>query len=80
MDNRYLTHLRHRVEDAQTTGRWTPLRKSCLLELIRRGELTLADACRKYDLSAEEIASWQARSQRYGARGLAVTKLQDLRT
>lgn len=80
MASRFIEHLTSRVDGVKTSGRWTPGRKACLLELIRRGALTADDACQRYGIDPDELASWQSRMASFGAEGLAINKLQELRT
>lgn len=61
---------------AQRSGRWTPSRKAAVLSLIHQGAITQADACEQFDLSAEELGSWQRRAKSHGTAGLSVTRLQ----
>lgn len=59
--------------------RWTPNRKAEVLKAIREGEFTRTDALERYDLSHEELTGWERAHARRGQRGLAVTKLQEMR-
>lgn len=63
---------------ARDGGRWTTARKAAVVSLVRQGAITIAQACEQFDLSAEEIASWERRERAYGDAGLAVTRLQQL--
>jgi hypothetical protein len=75
----YIAHLTRQVAAVKVTGRWTPGRKACLLELIRRGVLTPDQARARYRISADELASWQRRVGAHGQAGLSIRHLQELR-
>lgn len=70
-----------RLEDlpAPTTRRWVARRKAEVVAAVRGGLLTLEEACRRYNLSAEEYASWERLIDRHGLMGLRITKLQEFR-
>lgn len=59
--------------------RWTAGRKLQLLSDIERGRVTHAEARERYNLSAEELASWTRRADRFGTKGLMVGRLQECR-
>jgi hypothetical protein len=59
--------------------RWTYVRKVHLIAAIRAGEITFDQACRRYDLSTEELLGWQRMLDRYGPEGLRVTRLMQYR-
>lgn len=61
------------------TKRWVIRRKAAVVAAVRRGVLTLEDACKRYRLSAEEFTSWQRLIERHGLPGLRTTRLQDYR-
>jgi hypothetical protein len=61
------------------TKRWVVSRKMLVVDAVRKGLLTLADACARYTLSEEEIRSWMKLCEKGGARALRVTRLQDYR-
>ncbi len=61
------------------TKRWVIRRKAAVVAAVRRGVLTLEDACKRYRLSAEEFSSWQRLIERHGLPGLRTTRLQDYR-
>jgi len=58
------------------TKRWTSSRKAAILAAVRIGVITREEACQRYLLSQEELASWQVSFERSGIRGLLVTRLQ----
>jgi hypothetical protein len=61
------------------TKRWVVSRKALVVDAVRKGLITLADACQRYTLSEEEIRSWMKLCERGGSRALRVTRLQDYR-
>ncbi|AUN33464.1 CtrA inhibitor SciP [Niveispirillum cyanobacteriorum] len=61
------------------TRRWVMRRKAEVVAGVRAGLLTVEDACKRYDLSSEEFASWQEMIDRHGVQALRVTRLQDYR-
>ena len=61
------------------TKRWVVRRKAEVVTAVRAGLITLEDACRRYTLSVEEFASWQALVDQYGVRGLRATRIQEYR-
>lgn len=61
------------------TVRWVPSRKAAVVNAIADGRISLADACRRWRLSVEEIASWQRAMARIGPPGLRVTRMQAYR-
>lgn len=61
------------------TKRWVVRRKAEVVAAVRAGLISLEDACKRYTLSVEEFASWQALVDRYGVRGLRATRVQEYR-
>ena len=61
------------------TGRWVIRRKAEVVAAVRAGLISLEEAYRRYTLSVEEFASWQALVDRYGMRGLRATRIQEYR-
>jgi transposase-like protein len=61
------------------TRRWTARRKAQVVDAVAAGRLTLAAACRAYDLSPEELAAWKRALDRYGTEALKVTRQQGFR-
>lgn len=61
------------------TKRWVIRRKAAVVEAVRKGTLSLDDACRNYNLSKEEFNSWQRLIDRHGPRGLRATRLKEYR-
>ena len=64
---------------APGTKRWVIRRKAAVVDAIRKGTLTLDDACRHYNLSPEEFNSWQRLIDRHGPRGLRATRVKEYR-
>lgn len=62
------------------TRRWVTRRKAEVVAAVALGLLTLDEACARYALTAEELASWQRLVAAHGVRGLRVTRLKDYRT
>lgn len=65
---------------SSATTYWVSRRKAEVLAAIDGGLLSLQDACDRYRLSAEEVASWRRSIDRAGLPGLRVTKLQRYRS
>ncbi len=61
------------------TQRWVVRRKAQVVSAVRAGELTLEQACERYNLSEEEFRSWMALYDNYGVRGLRATRMQEYR-
>ena len=58
------------------TQRWVPRRKAEVVAAVERGILTAVDACKRYNMTMEEFASWKQLVRRHGPQGLRVTQLQ----
>jgi transposase-like protein len=61
------------------SGRWTPHRKAAVLKEIAAGELSVSEACARWELTLEELQSWNRDYRRYGLRGLKTTRVQAIR-
>jgi hypothetical protein len=61
------------------TRRWVARRKAQVVGAVRAGRLTFEDACRRYNISHEEFASWERAIDQHGVRGLKITRLQEFR-
>jgi len=59
--------------------RWTFGRKAAVVTAVANGEMTFEEACRRYQLSEEELLSWQQGFEAHGPRGLRVRSLQRYR-
>jgi hypothetical protein len=62
-----------------TTRRWVTRRKGEVVAAVRGGLLTADEACTRYDISLEELSSWQMAVDRSGLAGLRVTRTQEYR-
>ncbi len=60
--------------------RWTPGRKMALVRSLRRKDITFAEACETFDLSAEELQGWVDGANAHGLNGLSVIRIQTIRT
>ncbi len=60
-----------------TMKRWSPRRKAAVIEGIKAGVLSIWDACERYDLSLEEVLSWQEAYERGGTKALRSTFIQN---
>jgi hypothetical protein len=58
------------------TKRWSPRRKAEIVAATRAGIISRAEAYERYQLSPEELASWEAAFDRNGVPGLRVTRHQ----
>jgi transposase-like protein len=58
------------------TVRWSPQRKASVVEAVRSGLIGLDEACRRYELSAEEFLEWQQALKVYGVGGLSLTRFK----
>ena len=61
------------------TRRWVIRRKAEVVAAIQGGVLTFDEACERYSLALEELASWQRNVDRSGMQGLRVTRIQHYR-
>ena len=57
------------------TKRWVVRRKAAILVAVRRGAITIEEACRRYGLSEEEFLAWQRAFEAEGLSGLRATRL-----
>lgn len=62
------------------TKRWVSRRKAAVVTAVRRGLISLDEACRRYNLSVEEFLSWQRLIDAHGVAGLRATHLQHYRS
>lgn len=58
------------------TSRWVVRRKAVVVAAVNGGLLTVAEACQRYGLTLEELASWQRAVEREGMSGLRVARVQ----
>ncbi|RIA37904.1 uncharacterized protein DUF1153 [Hephaestia caeni] len=68
-----------RTLPARDTKRWIVRRKAEVVAAVRGGLLTVDEACARYRLSPEELASWQHAVDVAGMPGLRVTRTQQYR-
>jgi transposase-like protein len=61
------------------TKRWVVRRKAAVVAAVRSGGVTLEEACRVYQLSKEELLSWDRAFELHGLAGLRVTRIQQYR-
>jgi transposase-like protein len=62
------------------TKRWVVRRKAAVVAAVRSGGLTIEEACRVYQLSEEELLSWDRAFEVHGLAGLRVTRIQQYRS
>jgi hypothetical protein len=72
------THLSDHVIDQLPLPdqRWVASRKAAVIEAVRAGKLSLAEACRRYEFCPEEFNSWAAAVDKHGVPGLRATRFQ----
>ncbi len=61
---------------ASNNVRWTPKRKAAVADAIAAGAISAADAAALYNISAAELAGWNASLALAGTPALRVTRLQ----
>lgn len=61
------------------TVRWVARRKAEVVSAVNGGLLTSDEVCERYNLTVEELVSWQRLTDRSGMKGLRVTHLQHYR-
>ncbi|MEL6680827.1 MAG: DUF1153 domain-containing protein [Pseudomonadota bacterium] len=61
------------------TVRWVARRKAVVVAAVNGGIITAEEACELYDLSPEELESWQESLAKHGTSALRVTTLQRYR-
>ena len=61
------------------TKRWVVRRKAAVVAAVRSGGITLEEACRVYQLTKEELLSWDRAFELHGLAGLRVTRIQQYR-
>jgi transposase-like protein len=61
------------------TRRWVARRKAAVVAAVSSGMITLAEACRRYHMSEEELLAWQSAFENYGILGLRAGRLQQQR-
>ncbi|MEO1550811.1 MAG: DUF1153 domain-containing protein [Pseudomonadota bacterium] len=63
----------------RSTKRWVARRKAAVVNAVEAGLISPEEACEMYDLSAEELESWQNALKTHGAGALRATSLQKYR-
>jgi transposase-like protein len=63
-----------------STRRWVARRKAVVLRAIRSGAISVEEACRRYELSEEELLAWQRAFEAHGLPGLRASRLRYRRT
>jgi hypothetical protein len=61
------------------TRRWVASRKAAVVRALEHGLITQEEAMARYDLSEEELTSWQSAVDQFGERALKATTLQRYR-
>ena len=61
------------------TKRWVIRRKAAVVAAVRASEITVEEACRRYQLSEEEFFAWQRAFETHGLAGLRATRVQQYR-
>lgn len=61
------------------TSRWVVRRKAEVVAAVNGGLLSATEACERYGLTLEELASWQRAIEREGMPGLRATRVQHYR-
>jgi transposase-like protein len=54
-------------------------RKAAVVAAVRSGQITIEEACRIYQLSREELLSWERAFETHGLPGLRATRVQQYR-
>ncbi len=66
------------LPSTQTT-RWSAFRKAEVVAAVNGHLLGFEEACDRYNLTTEELVSWQRAYRQDGLAGLRITKLKDYR-
>ena len=61
------------------TQRWVARRKAAVVAAVRNGTITMEEALRRYQLTEEEILSWQRAFEAHGLACLRATRIQQYR-
>jgi Protein of unknown function (DUF1153) len=61
------------------TKRWVASRKAAVVMAVGSGEISLEEACRRYQLSEEEFCAWEHAFKTYGLLGLRATSVHQYR-
>lgn len=58
------------------TKRWVPRRKALVVFAIEGGLISATEACKRYELTIDELQSWKRLIQKHGVPGLRATKVK----
>ena len=61
------------------TTRWVARRKAEVVAAVNEQRLSVSEACNRYQLTLEELVSWQRAVDREGTAGLRATRVQQNR-
>jgi transposase-like protein len=61
---------------SENVGRWTAHRKAAVVKAVNAGEVTREEICGRYQISIEELLSWQRDYESHGLHALRSTRLQ----
>ena len=61
------------------TRRWVARRKAAVVAAVASGMISSEEACQRYQMSEEELITWQRAFETYGVKGLHATALQQYR-
>jgi transposase-like protein len=62
------------------TRRWVARRKAAVVAAVSSGVITVEEACRRYQMSEEELFAWQRAFENYGIVGLSAGYLRQYRS
>ncbi|HEY3909508.1 MAG TPA: DUF1153 domain-containing protein [Stellaceae bacterium] len=64
---------------APDVKRWSPGRKAAIVAALRTGAISRDEACARYLICDEELASWERAFDQNGVPGLRTTRQQSYR-
>ncbi len=64
---------------AASMKRWVIRRKAQVVTDVRKGVLSLEEACSRYMLTVDEFVAWERAIDEHGLAGLRTTRLQHYR-
>jgi transposase-like protein len=62
------------------TRRWVARRKAAVVAAVYSGMITIEEACRRYQMSEEELFAWQRAFENHGIVGLRAGHFQQYRS
>ncbi|MBI1273036.1 MAG: DUF1153 domain-containing protein [Alphaproteobacteria bacterium] len=62
------------------TKRWVMRRKAQVVNGVRKGLLSMEEACQRYRISEEEFKTWARLLDSHGVRALRVTRIKEYRS